>query len=303
MKKMKNNIKTNHLAAQIGFALFVGFVTPHTYAQTVFGMSFINPLKICEEKKLSSHCHQFLMGSPETELGRFPDETPHLVTLTHPFEIQTTLVTREEYLRIAERNSPALNYAEACPIDEINLNDPISCPHHPVENLSWNEVDAFIKKLNEKLKSDILTKNNCTYRLPTEAEWEYSARGGTTTAYFFGNDPRELNTRAWYLQNSNNHSHEVRSMPANGFGLYDMHGNVWEWVSDFYGDYDLINTTDPQGPSKGKKRVFRGGAYDSDALQDLRSASRGAGAPNGKLNSKVNQRMGFRLVRTCDDPI
>jgi formylglycine-generating enzyme required for sulfatase activity len=256
---------------------------------------FVNPIQICEANRLSSNCFQFLMGSPQNEANRFDDEKLHRVTFTQKFEIQTTTVTRAQYFEVMAAAPPAWKAENKClKNDEIGK---ISCPNYPAENLSWNDAQAFLEKLNQKESTSA-----CRYRLPTEAEWEYSARGGTTSAYFFGDDLTQLGDHAWFLKNAETHAHEVSKKGANPFGLYDMNGNVWQWVNDWYGEYDLQNTVDPQGPSAGRERVFRGGAWDSDAGTDMRSASRGTGIPNGKVGSTVNRRMGFRLVRTCSSP-
>jgi formylglycine-generating enzyme required for sulfatase activity len=132
------------------------------------------------------------------------------------------------------------------------------------------------------------------YALPTEAQWEYSARGGNNTAYYFGDDVTKLEAFAWYDANSGGHTHEVAKKGANGFGLYDMSGNVWQWVNDWYGPYPTSCSIDidPVGPSSGSYRVFRGGGW-TDVARGLCSAVRNAGT-SGFRGSNV----GLRLVRT-----
>ena len=278
----------------IGWFVFgVGFAVHPVSAQTLESMSFVNPIKICEEQHLSSNCFQFSMGSSNSELGRFDDEVLHLVTFTQRFEIQTTVVTRAQYFEVMGFAPPAWKAEAQCLMDS-DPNGGVSCPNYPAENLSWENTQSFIQKLNQRFPS-----SPCTYRLPTEAEWEYSDRGATSSAYYFGDDVAQLGEHAWFAQNSIGHAHEVGKKGANSFGLYDMNGNVWQWVNDWYGDYDLQNLTNPQGPNSGRERVFRGGAWDSDPRKDMRSASRGAGVPNGSKGSKVNRRMGFRLVKEC----
>ena len=127
------------------------------------------------------------------------------------------------------------------------------------------------------------------YRLPTEAEWEYACRAGTTTAYNTGDTISD--DTGWYRDNSNNMTHEVGKKPANAYGLYDMHGNVWEWCWDWYGSYGNAARTNPMGASSGSVRVLRGGGWVSSA-QSVRSAGRSLNSPSGRYYD-----LGFRLVR------
>ena len=160
----------------------------------------------------------------------------------------------------------------------------------PVERVSWNDVQAFIRKLNGRLGGE-------RYRLPTEAEWEYAARAGTTSDTYAGNvtDPRGedpvLNRIAWYNENSGGRTHRVGRKTPNAFGLHDMMGNVWEWVGDWYGDYPGGTVTDPVGPASGSLRVSRGGSCGSNA-RFCRSANRSRNSPGRGSN------LGFRLLRT-----
>ena len=127
-------------------------------------------------------------------------------------------------------------------------------------------------------------------RLPTEAEWEYAARAGTTTAYFSGNTEADLNTVGWYDANSNDRLSEVAQKLANPFGLYDMHGNAWEWCSDFYGPYKGDRVKDPVGPSSGTRRAVRGGSWD-DPKHSARSAHRVGFVPTERFSQ-----VGFRVA-------
>ena len=160
-------------------------------------------------------------------------------------------------------------------------------PNAPVETVSWNECQEFFKKLNE------LTRIRTTgmLRLPTEAEWEYAARAGTRTAYYFGDDSATLGDYAWFAGNSDMKSHPVAQKKPNAWGLFDMHGNVWEWCANWFGPYSHEYETDPQGPKSGPGRVGRGGGWD-DFAGDLRAAYRSFGRPEDFKASPL----GFRPV-------
>jgi formylglycine-generating enzyme required for sulfatase activity len=149
-----------------------------------------------------------------------------------------------------------------------------SGPDAPVETVSWNECRDFMKKLNELPA----IRKNGVVRLPTEAEWEYACRAGTQTAYYFGDGADKLGDYAWYGKNSGMKTHPVARKKPNAWGLYDMHGNVWEWCLDWYGRYPASDATDPRGPDSGEGRVGRGGGWD-DFDADLRAAYRSYGRP------------------------
>ena len=132
----------------------------------------------------------------------------------------------------------------------------------PIVSVSWEEEVAFCRALSA-LPAE--RRAGRVYRLPTEAEWEYACRAGTTTAYSFGDDESLLGDFAWFNDNSWSQTHPVGQKQPNGWGLYDMHGNVWEWCSDWSGDYGAVAATDPQGPAQGSRRVLRGGCWNSTA--------------------------------------
>ena len=155
--------------------------------------------------------------------------------------------------------------------------------NNPVEEVSWNDAQEFCKKLSQ------LTGNK--YRLPTEAEWEYSARAGTTTKYFWGHDDSIAGNYSWYNDNSNGKTHPVGEKLANAWGLHDMAGNVWEWCKDKWGSYPSGVVTDPKGAQNGDSRVFRGGSWD-DSTRAIRSAIRSGVAP-----ASWGDYIGFRVVR------
>jgi formylglycine-generating enzyme required for sulfatase activity len=154
----------------------------------------------------------------------------------------------------------------------------------PVENVSWNDAQGFIKKLNEIEGVD-------NYRLPTEAEWEYACRAETNTEFSFGDEASELGEYAWYIDNSGDRTHPVGTKKPNAWGLYDMHGNVIEWCQDWYADYPSNSVTDPKGPSKGEYRVLRGGSWLINARR-IRSADRFRNDPNYRYLG-----IGFRVAR------
>jgi formylglycine-generating enzyme required for sulfatase activity len=156
------------------------------------------------------------------------------------------------------------------------------CDNCPVENVSWNDAQDFIRKLNQQ------TGKN--YRLPTEAEWEFAARGGNKSkGYKYAGGNYRSNV-AWYYDNSGGKTHAVGQKQANELGIYDMSGNVWEWCGDWYGDYSSSSQTNPKGPSYGSSRVLRGGGWDFDA-SDCRVSSRDDLAPGYR-----DYYDGFRLV-------
>jgi len=220
----------------------------------------------------------FMMGSPSGETGRFDNETQHQVTLTRGFYMQTTEVTQGQW-QAAMGSNPS--YFKNCGSD---------CP---VEQVSWNDAQEFIRRLNQK-------ESGNSYRLPTEAEWEYAARAGTTTPFNTGNclSTDQANYNGEYpLSGCSKGEYRKTTVRAgafspNAWGLYDMHGNVWEWCQDWKGDYPSGSVTDPSGSLSGSYRVNRGGSWYSDA-RNCRSAYRYFSAPGYR-----NYGLGFRLSRT-----
>ena len=155
--------------------------------------------------------------------------------------------------------------------------------HNPVECVSWHDVQVFIHRLNQK-------EGHTRYRLPTEAEWEHAARAGTSTEYFFGDDEGSLDLYAWYRNNSDGKTHPVGQKKPNPWGLYDLYGNVWEWVQDRYADYPPTDVTDYAGPAMGDFRVTRGGGLDELAPY-CHSGSLNWGHPDFRYYD-----LGFRLA-------
>jgi formylglycine-generating enzyme required for sulfatase activity len=159
---------------------------------------------------------------------------------------------------------------------------------NPVEEVTWNDATEFCKKLSEKTRQAV--------RLPTEAEWEYACRAGGNTGFSFGDADDRLGDYAWYRANSGDTTHPVAQKKPNAWGLYDMHGNVWEWCADWYGDYPKGAVTDPQGPAAGTARVLRGGGWSSDPTY-CRSALRRGSSPGRRSGD-----FGFRVVVSVSAP-
>ena len=201
---------------------------------------------------------KFMMGSPATEAGRGSDEGPqHEVTISKPFYMGVLEVTQEQYEAVMGVNPSSFKGAK-----------------NPVENVSWDDAVEFCKKLS--------ARTGKTVRLPTEAQWEYACRAGTITAFHTGDALKPGQANADFTQPSNpgvldrimawlgmsSAKKTLQTTPAgsfspNGLGLYDMHGNIWEWCSDWYGEDYYANSpkTDPQGPDSGSARVLRGGGW------------------------------------------
>lgn len=219
----------------------------------------------------------FIMGSPCNEPGRDNDARPHRVTITKPYYMQTTEVTQQQW--------DAVMGTRPWSGKEYVRDDP-DCP---AVYISWNDCQEFIKKLNEK-------EGDNKYRLPTEAEWEYACRADSTTKFCFGDSSGLIGNYAWYTGNADgageDYAHRVGTKNPNAWGLYDMHGNVWEWCQDWKHTYPSGHVTDPTGPSSGSRRVFRGGSWGNGPL-GCRSADRLGYPPRGKSGY-----VGFRLIRT-----
>jgi formylglycine-generating enzyme required for sulfatase activity len=221
----------------------------------------------------------FLMGSPEGEEGRYDREHQHKVTITNPFYMQTTEVTQGQWKAVMGTEPWKGEYSVK------------EGPNYAASHVSWDDAVAYCKKLSEK--------EGKTYRLPTEAEWEYACRAGTQTRWSFGNDEKVLGDYAWYYENAwdidEKYAHQVGLKKPNAFGLYDMHGNVFEWCHDYSGNnyYKQSPEKDPTGPTSGSFRVFRGGSWNF-LTRNSRSAYRNwSGADHFLL-------LGFRLVRELD---
>lgn len=225
----------------------------------------------------------FMMGSPESEKGRDSGglEKQHTVILTKPVYMQTTEVTVAQWESIMGKK--LIGWRRGA-------------KDHPITRVSWKDCQKFIKKLN--------ARGEGVYRLPTEAEWEYACRAGTKTAFSWGTDidcdkavygnKKKSGICLEYfgsLKIPTGSPAPVKTFAPNPWGIYDMHGNVWEWCHDKYGDYNTERVKDPIGPQKGTNRVRRGGGWASK-WHDIRSANRAYSHPSNRLNIT-----GFRVVR------
>jgi formylglycine-generating enzyme required for sulfatase activity len=209
--------------------------------------SFLNSIGI---KMVPIPGGTFEMG---TNVGPGDDKPVHSVTLS-AFEMSATEITQGQYKAVMGTNPSMFT-------GDDNL---------PVENVSWNDAVAFCRALSQKTGGE--------FRLPTEAEWEYACRAGTTTVYNLGDAESDLARAGWYNSNSNSTTHPVGQKTPNSWGLYDMHGNVWEWCNDWYATYSSDSVTNPTGPSTGSSHLRRGGCWHNYAWF-CRSANRGGGAP------------------------
>ncbi len=211
---------------------------------------------------------EFEMGSPKSEEGRYADERLHHVKLTKGFWTSETETTQALYREIMGTN-PSENKS-----DEL-----------PVECVSWDDAVKFCEELTKRLPSGM------TATLPTEAQWEYACRAGTKTAFCYGEsvDSDKVNYHS-------SGAKAVKSRPPNPWGLYDMHGNVWEWTLDCYAaDYPSGTATNPTGPKSASYRAARGGCWKCGLARDCRSAQRGRYYPFFRFDF-----LGFRFVITCD---
>ena len=240
----------------------------------------------------------FTMGGPTGESERLggleqDDEKQVPVEISKPFEIMEKEVTQKQWFYVKKENPSHFKTSGDCD-DHETVEGVEMCPNHPVEDVSWDDAQDYIAKLNDSLGSTGCNgtpqdSSGC-YRLPTEAEWEWAVRAETKTAYFFGDDSSDLEDYAWYWENSGGRTHKVGMKSSNPNGLYDVYGNVWEWVQDGY-SRELPGGRDPLNTS-GSLRVLRGGSWSSVAWL-LRSASRSRGYPLYDYSD-----FGFRLVRT-----
>lgn len=219
----------------------------------------------------------FVMGNPAAKSTLFLSETPHKTTITKSFYIGCYQVTQAQFQKVMGENPSWFRSGAETP-DTSN---------HPVESVSWYQAYAFCLFLSALPEEQQAGR---TYRLPTEAEWEYACRAESSAEYCFGDDPSTLNRYAWHGQNSPARTSPVGTKLPNAWGLYDMHGNVLEWCADWYGPYPQTACSDPSGPTQGYGRVFRGGSFDFSPNL-CGSSFRSMNHPTYRM-----QNLGFRIV-------
>ena len=219
---------------------------------------------------------EFLMGSPDSDKYAEDDEKPqHRVRIAQPFYLGEHVVTQEQWEAVMGGNPS--NFKG---------------PNNPVENVSWDDCQKFLDKLNRRPGNQA-----GVFQLPTEAQWEYACRAGSTTNYCFGDEESGLGEYAWYGANSGSKTHPVGEKKPNAWGLYDMHGNVWEWCADWHdgGYYARSPIDDPTGPTGSSDRVFRGGGWNRPAGL-CRSASRRSRWPGRRYFT-----LGLRISQVLAD--
>ena len=224
----------------------------------------------------------FRMGSPETEVDRYDQEGPQTATtISRGFWMGKYEVTQWEYLEVMGSNPSEFK----------------GDTNRPVETVSWDDATTYCATLTQQERAAGRIATNSVYRLPTQAEWEYACRAWTSTRFSYGDDPgyTNLTNYAWYYDNGGGTTHPVGQKLPNSWGLYDMHGNVFEWCQDWFGVYPGGIAIDPHGP-EGSTRVFRGGYWGGYA-GDCRSAYRNANYPGGRY---IN--FGFRVLLAPGQP-
>ena len=225
-----------------------------------------------------SASNDFMTGSPIEEEGASNDEEQHKVTISKDYYLGVTEVTQGQYEKVMGTNP---SHFEKRVIRKSDSS------MYPVEQVSWENAVEFCKKLSALPEEN---KAGRMYRLPTEAQWEYACRADGKMAYSFGESLKSLGDYAWFGGNSNDQTHPVGEKKPNAWGLYDMHGNVWEWCSDWYDEYPKGTISDTTGPKEGSGRVRRGGSWFGGAAF-CRSASR-----TWIIPSHRNYDLGFRVA-------
>lgn len=207
---------------------------------------------------------RFMMGCSPGDTRCDPDEHPaHEVRITTPFEIGAYEVTQAQWAAVMDTNPSHFT----------------GDPRRPVERITWHDVEEFLKRLNAR-------NDGYRYRMPTEAEWEYAARAGSTEG-----NTGPLDDVAWHQGNAERQTHPVGLKRPNAWGLYDVEGNVYEWTADFFDNYDEDPLTDPTGPKTGGSRIPRGGSWNSTPV-GVRLSNRNLNMP-----SNPDYNIGFRAVR------
>jgi eukaryotic-like serine/threonine-protein kinase len=242
---------------------------------------------------------EFVMGSPDSDKDAEVFEKPQLrVRIGRPFDLSAHEVTQEQYKAVMGEN-PSFFSASGRGKDRVAGRD---TGRHPVEQVSWGDAVAFCNRLSARedrrpyyrtTGEGVVILGGDGYRLPTSAEWEYACRAGSATRYAFGDDARQLDQYGWYEVNSGGTTHPVGAKRPNGFGLFDMHGSVWEWCVDGIPSQHVSGSPmgDPNNPSRFPLRLIRGGCW-YDPARKCRSASRGGCSPGFRIGF-----VGFRVAR------
>jgi len=230
----------------------------------------------------------FLMGTGDTDHEWFCHSRPVREVRLDSFQLSVYEITQAQYEKVMGSNPSLMKGDDS----------------RPVEQVSWLDAAAFCNKLSElaglmpcydiRNRSCIFSRNG--FRLPTEAEWEYACRAGTDTKYYTGNSESDLELAGWYRANSQGTTHPVGQKKPNAWGLYDMHGNVWEWCNDWLGNYADCRNENPRGPNIGYSRVLRGGGWHYPAVGCC-SAYRQRAKPEYRLSA-----VGFRIARSFNKP-
>ncbi len=244
--------------------LLVGWSSP------IFGQHqkmFTNSIGM---KLVLIHAGSFTMGAPIEEVGRRDNESSHEVTISKSYYLGAYEVTQGQYEKVMGGNPSEFKGSQL-----------------PVETVSWDDAISFCQKLSAIQDEKAAGRE---YRLPTEAEWEYACRATSTTSFCFGDSSESYEEYAWFDEGLGSETHPIGEKAANRWGLYDMHGNVWEWCQDWYGEYPTGAATDPKGPNEGSRRVSRGGSWTVVAAH-CRSASRIFLLPSSHGND-----FGFRVA-------
>ena len=269
------SVSTTGLGGQTAQTSFIVTVTrpipvplPATLAGKETSVDLDNDVKL---EMVLIPAGEFLMGTP----GASGDEQQHRVRISKPFYLGKFLVTQDQWQAVMGNNPSRFKG-----------------PKNPVEQVSWDDCQQFLDKLNAKSGP-----GRGKFQLPTEAQWEYACRAKSTSQYCFGDDEARLGEYAWYGNNSGSKTHPVGERKPNAWGLYDMHGNVWEWCQDWYdgGYYAKSPMDDPAGPTTGSDRVYRGGGWDYPARY-CRSAFR-----HGLVPGIRDRDLGFRVSRVPAD--
>jgi formylglycine-generating enzyme required for sulfatase activity len=258
-------------------SVVIGCIVLFTMAQTAFSETKGPPKELAVDlgggvklEMVLIPAGSFMMGD---EKGEDRHKPVHKVSITKPFHLGKYEVTQEQWKAVMGNNPSRFKGAS-----------------NPVEQVSWDDSQVFLGNLNAKAGGQ-----GGKFVLPTEAQWEYACRAGSTGKFCFGDDEEQLGEYAWYEKNSGKRTHPVGEKKPNAWGLYDMHGNVWEWCQDWYGAYGAEAVTDPSGPIMGSFRVARGGCWNYPPSRG-RSARRALGRPGDRT---VN--LGLRVARVPAD--